>query len=797
MNGIIIGSSLAVVIAGISSLSGCTSNHSDTPRALEREIVREDFENCRPAEAILQDLDQAGYWNLRKKDWQTKLLTAASTNTPDLIYDPQLKGCFDIYAETRATEHEVAFGLRLTSDKEITVIKAPNEGASSNKHWNVKVLFKKNAVMDGQKIIIKNLGKKIYLDSLIFTRCDYPYLKSELDRLSKDVDRVHRDTLPAFMTNRFEAIMRSRSALASELEDIKGKPMETSDAARNKLRENTEKLEKEARSLKTLFQLYSQNGDSHKKGYFAGAAGNLAKIPRDLDLFSAKTAGTAKLSAAKGEKEGFQIILLSFTNELKNVKIEASDLSAGKNKIAKENIKIYRVGYVRTQEPAYKTKYIGWWPDPLLPLEEKNREIYRINTEEIQPVWVTIKVPGDAAAGKYAGMVMIKPSNADETKIGINLHVRNFALPAHNHITSFATIRSDNPYVKAFYNVSFPDRTYFKIASFLLDYRLGPGVQYLTPGLVDINRRPLDFTLLDEVTPELIEKGMNEVFIGEAFATYNERNYEALSDICKHLENKGWLDKAHIWTIDECKADKYDLFKKTAKAMKDTCPSLKRAHSVCGPFPAPIAGYEEIWAVNLKDWDNDQEIYEQEQASGKKIWWAVNLAGPPPYPCAAIDAPAISHRLLFWMAWKYRLDGVLFWAADAWWGIKPLPVTNALPWTETSWSTMSSTEPGVNGDSYLYYPGPSGAQLPSIRLENIRDSIEDYEYLYLLESSTRELEKEGKHKRLIDDSRKILTSASSLITTPESYCKDPNKLSDTRDRIGGQIEKNLNVINRK
>jgi len=57
-------------------------------------------------------------------------------------------------------------------------------------------------------------------------------------------------------------------------------------------------------------------------------------------------------------------------------------------------------------------------------------------------------------------------------------------------------------------------------------------------------------------------------------------------------------------------------------------------------------------------------------------------------------------------------------------------------WPDKPWITYNR-QPGHNGCGYLIYPGPGGTPLSSIRLELVRDGIEDYEYLYLLRQMLR------------------------------------------------------------
>ena len=110
-------------------------------------------------------------------------------------------------------------------------------------------------------------------------------------------------------------------------------------------------------------------------------------------------------------------------------------------------------------------------------------------------------------------------------------------------------------------------------------------------------------------------------------------------------------------------------------------------------------------------------------------------------------------------------------------------------WPNRSWEAMS--HPAGNGDGQLLYPGPEGHPLGSIRLEMIRDSIEDYEYLYLLRKLTQKLKeaKKGKYQDLIIKSERLLDVDRSMIEPVTS-----KKIYRLREQIALQIEKIKNIL---
>jgi hypothetical protein len=98
--------------------------------------------------------------------------------------------------------------------------------------------------------------------------------------------------------------------------------------------------------------------------------------------------------------------------------------------------------------------------------------------------------------------------------------------------------------------------------------------------------------------------------------------------------------------------------------------------------------------------------------------------------------PGIEARLTPWLAWAERVDGLLHYSAT--------------DWSPNPWTTPNVTGKD-NGDGFFFYPprkdgnnldycGQNGHNLvPSIRWENLRDGMEDYEYLWLLAGGSNEI----------------------------------------------------------
>jgi hypothetical protein len=104
-----------------------------------------------------------------------------------------------------------------------------------------------------------------------------------------------------------------------------------------------------------------------------------------------------------------------------------------------------------------------------------------------------------------------------------------------------------------------------------------------------------------------------------------------------------------------------------------------------------------------------------------------------------------------------------------------------------------------NGDGRFLYPPrrvPAVDQAPcleapinSLRWENLRDGMEDYEYLWLLQQATRqELERGGKTD-LWKQARELLKVPKEVSQDLTHFTTDPRVLLTQRDRVARMIER--------
>lgn len=531
-----------------------------------------------------------------------------------------------------------------------------------------------------------------------------------------------------------------------------------------------------------------------------------------------------ELVSAKNEYESFQLVILCKEVPLEDVQIKISDMKSAEGyKISSSCITVRLVGYVKTVSSWYKTDYHGWWPDPLFDYSEP-LNVLPYNKVHL---WFTIYVPEDTPAGEYEGSISFIPINSSPYHVFVHLKVWNFALPSQTHFPFLINLRLD--FLEKFYNLSsLPINFVNRYADILFKYRLMPHVEPKDDFLAKIafleenGSFSFDFSPIEQYIQLTIEKG-HFFNLALNFCLYNrftnfrvtdrrtgqELNikYKLLSPeyskilihylkaAMRWVEEKGWKDKAFLGVWDEPAISQFSEFKRISALVKEAVPDIPRFVAIGDRMQEAIADAVDIWCPLSHDYEKKVNFVEKERKKGKKVWWYVCASSNADYCNFFIDMAAIKHRILFWQSWKYKVDGMLYWSSN-YWGDN-VPSSTTVPpqrveeelWPFCLWKSGAYSYNGfdLNGDGYLLYPGLGGKPLGSLRLEIIRDGLEDYEYLWLL-SRRLEEKKGGLDKETIHEIKKIL-SIESITKTLTNYTLAPDRLLSERKRVAEMIER--------
>jgi hypothetical protein len=120
---------------------------------------------------------------------------------------------------------------------------------------------------------------------------------------------------------------------------------------------------------------------------------------------------------------------------------------------------------------------------------------------------------------------------------------------------------------------------------------------------------------------------------------------------------------------------------------------------------------------------------------------------------------------MHWLTYRYGLQAYVHWGFNA--------------WTDDPWRA-----PGRHrGDGWHVYPKPGGL-LNSLRWEQMRNGLQDYECLWLLESKTAQIKATLSKDagELVEPSRRGVEIATQVVRTYHDYTRDPAVLYAARQQ---------------
>ncbi len=283
----------------------------------------------------------------------------------------------------------------------------------------------------------------------------------------------------------------------------------------------------------------------------------------------------------------------------------------------------------------------------------------------------------------------------------------------------------------------------------------------------------------------------------------------AFTNYCRtfqeHLREKGWLDEAYVYWFDEPAPKDYAFVMNGFRKLKAAAPDLTRM--LTEQVEDGLIGGPNLWCPVSSNYDHDRA--EARREHGERFWWYVCTGPKAPFCTLFIDHPATEMRVWLWQTFKRKISGVLVWDTVYWTSSAayPDPDHPQNPYADPmGWVSGYSTPAGVrrpwgNGDGRFLYPPEAAATgrqdrevldppVSSIRLEMLRDGIEDYEYLAML---TRLLAAKGDglpaaRRRAVE----ALTGVPPEITrTMTDFTHDPAPIEARRKRLGEAIEELL------
>ncbi|MDA8149924.1 MAG: DUF4091 domain-containing protein [Nitrospiraceae bacterium] len=268
--------------------------------------------------------------------------------------------------------------------------------------------------------------------------------------------------------------------------------------------------------------------------------------------------------------------------------------------------------------------------------------------------------------------------------------------------------------------------------------------------------------------------------------------------IVAHWKEKGWpIDRGFAYIFDEPMhklyyyADTYKLIAKEAdslhKGSKDLRVMITDTPYVwyrkqAGHDKKIMTGKIDLWAAAAETYI--PERMQERQKKGERVWFYQG-GGPPFIGQSDLYSFGPGFRMWFWTAWKYRSNGVFYWADTFWHG------------NQKGWNPYLT--PGI-GDGMVFYPGKQlhyigfpdiDGPIPSIRMAQWRRGYQDYKYLYLLKMKDKGKEADSQVNELV---RKALNDGGylpywndPLWQKPGNWSHDPQAWHKARVRMALKI----------
>ena len=536
------------------------------------------------------------------------------------------------------------------------------------------------------------------------------------------------------------------------------------------------------------------------------------------------------VSAARGEFESAQVVLRP-EKQAQLVWAEAGPLHSQWGREAPISVEVFEVAYVQVTRPTDSTGAPGWYPDPLpsLPLP------LALPAHQNQPLWLTFHVPRDTKAGDYHGELRLKTTLGD-VNVPLRVHVYDFALPEETHLKSALGMGTHE--INLYHHLEQPadkEAVYEKYLRNFAEHRISP-YSFYDYAPIDIRfagdgtnkHAQVDFTKFDRAAERWLDQAHFNTFMlplrGMGGGTFQSRHLgelegfqegtpefarlfqDYLSQIETHLRERKWLPKAFTYWFDEPAPKDFNFVVDGMERLHAAAPGIRRMLTV-EPEP-PLLDHVDIWCGLTPKWT--PELVRQRRQAGEEVWWYICCGPQAPYITEFIDHPGTELRLWPWQSWQYGVQGILIWETLYWTSPAAFPPPKLQdPWADPmSYTSGYDQKPGEigywgNGDGRFLYPPRRAASIDkdpcldapinSIRWENLRDGMEDYEYFWLLNrAATRELVWHG-DTELLKEAREVLKVPPQVSVDLTHFTTDPRLILFHRDRVARMIERMQSV----
>jgi hypothetical protein len=462
------------------------------------------------------------------------------------------------------------------------------------------------------------------------------------------------------------------------------------------------------------------------------------------------------IDAAGNEYQGVQVCLRGGGDHTATI-----TWSADSDPLIVANAKLHRVYYVNVTTPTTNLgSSRGLYPDPLVPRDFGARLGVPGSTT---PFYILVHVPLGTPAGTYSATLRVE-NGAEVVDVPFSLRVWDFGWTRISTRSAFAVSQRnlERSLPRGFAFTGENKQTVLaNFYAMMKRHGISPTVVHYMPHVTSAGHAD-ERSWANKVAPFLDEDGVdiqdNQLPFLQWFPWSRSQSPGAsailtyLAEMTRIYKERGWHREAYVYILDETttrsaelRAERYARLAHMASArsgyrIKFLLTDDPRPRSLGGVKAANTFLYDDvdIWALRYYYFFGRVPAVRERKSAGKEIWWySYTNDSVRRVPSFVIDKPHIDSRVWGWLMEEWNVDGILNWGFNRWG-----KATTGTGWRDPYRYPLSFVR-GIrraNGDTCLVYPGyyprygltdPKAPPVSSLRLEALRDGLEEREYLRL------------------------------------------------------------------
>ena len=477
-----------------------------------------------------------------------------------------------------------------------------------------------------------------------------------------------------------------------------------------------------------------------------------------------RTDAVVDVTAARGEYESQHIIITAKDKPLKYTLSVGSLKMADGTEFPAENVEVFHEKYIRVVKNFDKTSMpTGYYPDALVPYDNivtAGENVVEAN--ENQGLYFRFNVPIGQTAGTYPGKANLT-IGGETMEIPLTLTVADLTVSEEVHGKSMFFSRG------LFYKgeLEYTQRMVDLYNEACFEYRLGVDgivhesyhspeeIQYYVDKAYDYMQNPKCSNIGIPYATETVEgytcikASTFEAYLKAIAKKSCENNYNMFKKLSCYL---GIIDEPQL------NEGRFEQLKVVVRVYRDTLEKTANEIEKDATYSSPIKAeivetlrdvrnvitthYDKEYEDYIDTWCPMYHMYDGDLINNydnqEERWWYGCISPRAPYPTYHMEDTLLSARAESWMRAEYGIVGNLYWGYDLY---AKYNEKNGVGWyeeIEDYYSGDAERYEQVNGDGYLFYPGKKygiDGPIGSLRLEAIRDGLEEYELLYAMMNS--------------------------------------------------------------